>query len=455
MRNKKRIVILGGGFGGAYSAQLLEKYFRKETAEIVLIDRNNYFIFYPLLAEAGTGSLEPRHAVVSIRKFLNNTIFRMAEVHSIRPEKREVYYQVKGKRNPETLHYDHLLISLGSVTSMPAIRGLHRYGFQLKSLADAVALRDRAIRLLELAEATPDPQKRRSLLHFVVVGSNFTGVEVAGEFDVFLKHASRYYKNIEPSDCKVTLIEITGRILPALDEDLSGYAEDHLRKRGINIRLHTTVSRVGASRITLNDDSQLFTRTVVWCAGIAPNPLISNLSLPTDKRGYILCENDFRVKGFDNLWAIGDCAVNPDPQGNPYPATAQHAVGEAKCAAKNIARAIRGQETVPCDLASKGALAALGCRTAVAKIFGIKLSGFIAWFLWRTVYLFKMPGWARRVRVALDWSMGLLFKRDYVQLGVHRTPNKNSAQRNGEKSKSKGRGSKKSYRPQRQKESVA
>lgn len=446
MKDKKRIVILGGGFGGAYSAQRLEKYFRKEEVKIVLIDRNNYFIFYPLLAEAGTGSLEPRHGVVSIRKFLNNTIFRMAEVHSIRPEKQEVYYQIKGKRNPETLKYDHLLISLGSVTNMPSIQGLRRYGFQLKSLADAVALRDRAIRLLELAEATPDPRKRRALLHFVVVGSNFTGVEVAGEFDIFLKHASRYYKNIKPSDCKVTLVEIADCILPVLDTDLSSYAEEHLRERGINIRLHTTVSRVGASRITLNDDSQLYTCTVVWCAGIAPNPLVSNLSLPTDKRGYILCENDFRVKGFDNVWAIGDCAVNPDPQGNPYPATAQHAVGEAKCAAKNIARAMRDQETIPCDLASRGALAALGCRTAVAKVFGIKLSGFIAWFLWRTVYLFKMPGWARRLRVALDWTMGLLFKRDYVQLGVHRTPASKTIQQNSQKSKHKRRDSKRSYR---------
>lgn len=329
---------------------------------------------------------------------------------------------------------------------MPSIQGLRRYGFQLKSLADAVALRDRAIRLLELAEATPDPRKRRALLHFVVVGSNFTGVEVAGEFDIFLKHASRYYKNIKPSDCKVTLVEIADCILPVLDTDLSSYAEEHLRERGINIRLHTTVSRVGASRITLNDDSQLYTCTVVWCAGIAPNPLVSNLSLPTDKRGYILCENDFRVKGFDNVWAIGDCAVNPDPQGNPYPATAQHAVGEAKCAAKNIARAMRDQETIPCDLASRGALAALGCRTAVAKVFGIKLSGFIAWFLWRTVYLFKMPGWARRLRVALDWTMGLLFKRDYVQLGVHRTPASKTIQQNSQKSKHKRRDSKRSYR---------
>lgn len=427
---KKRIVILGGGFGGAYSAQMLEKFFRKDEAEIILIDRNNYFIFYPLLVEAGTGSLEPRHAVVSIRKFLNRTVFRMAEVHSIRPEQQEVSYQVKGKRHPESLHYDHLLIALGSVTNMPGIPGLQRYGFQLKSLADAVALRDRAIRLLELAEATPDPRKRHSLLHFVVVGSNFTGVEVAGEFDLFLKQATRQFQNISPSDCQVTLVEIADRILPALDEDLSGYAREHLQKRGIDIRLQTTVARVGASRITLDNGSQLDTRTVVWCAGIAPNPLIDNMPLPADERGYILCENDFRVKGYENVWAIGDCAVNPDPQGNPFPATAQHAIGEAKGAAGNIARAIRGRETVPGNLASKGTLAALGCRTAVAKVLGLKLAGFIAWFLWRTVYLFKMPGWARRLRVALDWTMGLLFKRDYVQLGVHRTTVKDNPRSN-------------------------
>ena len=406
--SKPTIVIVGGGFGGAYCAQALEKVLEKDEAEIVLIDRNNYFIFYPLLVEAGTGSLEPRHAVVPIRNFLKRITFRMAEIAGIDFESRRIFYRVHGGDEAQSIGYDQLVISLGSVTSVPDIRGLHEHGFEMKSLTDAVALRDRAVQLLELAEATDDPVERRALLHFVVVGANFTGVEVAGEFDVFLKEGARYYKNIRSSDCQITLIELSDRILAALDQDLSQYAAEHMRRRGIDIRLKTTVSTIEPDHVTLNNGEELRAQTVVWCAGIAPNRLIERLPLPVDERGYIVCESDLRVKHYDNVWAIGDCAVNIDPKGNAYPATAQHAVAEARFAAKNIARVIRDQNTRPCSLPSRGALAALGCRTGVAKLFGVKLSGFAAWFLWRTVYLFKMPGWARRLRVALDWTMDLL-----------------------------------------------
>lgn len=421
---KKKVVILGGGFGGAYCAEKLEKYLHPGKTEIHLIDRNNYFIFYPLLVEAGTGSLEPRHAVVSIRKFLNDTIFTMAEVDDIDFEKREVYYRLPENESVEKMYYDHLVISLGSVTSLPDIPGLKKYGFQLKSLSDAVMLRDRAIQLLERADKTNDPEIRASLLHFVVVGGNFTGVEVAGEFEVFLKEASRFYENIKPSDIKLTLIEMMDRILNVLDEDLSEYTAEKLRSRNIDVKLNTTVSLIDGDTILLDDGKKLKSKTVIWCAGISPNPLIEKLDVPVDKRGYILCEPDFRVQGFDNVWAIGDCAVNKDIDGNIFPATAQHATTEADLAAKNIRRVLSDKKSEGSKLTSKGALAALGCRTAVAKIFGIKLSGFPAWFLWRTVYLSKMPGWSRRLRVALDWTMDLLFKRDYVQLGVHKVKEK-------------------------------
>jgi len=388
--------------------------------EIVLIDRNNYFIFYPLLVEAGTGSLEPRHAVISIRKFLHRTIFRMAEVDGVDFEGRRVSYRVRGSRRTQFVAYDHLVIALGSVTRLPDVPGLRDFGFQMKSLTDAVGLRDRAIQLLEMADATTDPALRRALLNFVVVGGNFTGVEVAGEFDLFFKQASRYYKNVQPSECRVTLIEVAGRILGALEEELSEYAVRRLRRRGIDVRLETSVAAIAEEHVTLSTGETLPARTVVWCAGIAPNPLIGQLPLPVDKRGYILCEKNLRVQGFEHVWAIGDGAVNEDPKGRAYPATAQHAVGQARHAARNIAQVLKGGNATPCTLSSKGTLAALGCRTAVASVFGLKLSGFPAWFLWRAVYLFKMPGWARRLRVALDWTVDLFFRRDYVQLGVHR-----------------------------------
>jgi NADH dehydrogenase len=411
-------VILGGGFGGAYCAQSLEKKLKNKEADIYLVDRNNFFIFYPLLVEAGTGELEPRHAVISMRQFLKDTTFRMGEVTATDFDEKKIEFNLSGSTHTEFLHYDQLVLSLGSVTNLPDIPGLKEHAFQMKRLTDAIALRDRAIQLLEIADSTEKEQERKSLLHFVVVGGNFSGVEVAGQFDEFLKQASRSYKNVKTSDCKITLIEIMDKILNVVKGELSDFAVESLMKRGINILLKTTVTEIESDYVKLNNGEKLPTRTVVWCAGIAPNPLIEKISVPLDNRGYILCEDDLRVKDYKDVWAIGDCAVNIDQKGNPYPATAQHAVGQAKIAAKNIVNVLNNKETQPCILSSKGTLAALGCRTAVAKVFGIKFSGFPAWFLWRTVYLFKMPGLARRIRIALDWAMDLLFKRDYVQLGA-------------------------------------
>jgi NADH dehydrogenase len=412
-----RIAIIGGGFGGAYTAQRLERLLKAHEAEIVLLDRNNYFVFYPLLVEAGTSSLEPRHAVVSIRSFLGRTRFIQAEVDELDTEAGTISYGLSGATENQTLRYDHVVLAPGSTTRMPDIPGLSDFGFEIKSLEDAVRLRDHAIRQLELADAINDPETRRRLLHFVIVGANFTGVEIAGEFEVFMRRECRLYPNLSPDDVTMSLVEIGSRILPALDDELSQYAASRLQSRGITIDLGVSVSKVEANRAHLDDGRVLESQTVIWCAGIAPPPLVNKLNLPTDPRGYILCDRDLRVRGYERVWAVGDAAVNPDSEGAAYPATAQHAVQQAHQLAKNLSRVLRGQSAQPCDIKSKGALAALGCRTGVAKVLGIKLSGFPAWFLWRTVYLFKMPGWARRLRVALDWTMDLIFPPDPVQLG--------------------------------------
>ena len=416
-----RVLILGGGFAGAYCAQELERAARGLDVETLLIDRNNYFVFHPLLVEAGTGSLHPRDAVVSIRSFLRSTRFRMAEVQGVDLEKREVTCRTVGSELPEVFGWDHLVLALGSVTRLPEVPGLREFGYELKGLADAVALRDRAITMLEAADATADRERRRSLLHFVVVGGNFTGAEVAGEFHVFFRHASRRYPNLHPDDCRVTLVEIADRILGAVEPDLSEYATRSMRRRGIDVRLETSVAAIEKDTVRLSTGETLPASTVIWCAGIAPTPLIRRISVPVDERGYILCERDLRVRGFDHVWGIGDCAVNPGTDGVPYPATAQHAVREGVHLARNLARVLTGRGALPFDYTSRGVVAALGCRTGVAKLFGVKLSGFPAWFLWRTVYLLKMPGFARKARVALDWTADLFFPRDFVQLGVHRS----------------------------------
>ncbi len=422
----QKIVILGGGFAGAYCAQALERTPSGREADILLVDRHNYFVFYPLLVEAGTGSLEPRHAVVSIRSFQRRGRFLMGEVVALDTDRRTLTIETPHGEAAKTVAYDQLVIALGSVTRLPPVPGLAEHGYQLKGLTDAVALRDRAIQLLEEADATDDPERRRALLHFLVVGSNFTGIEVAGELFVFLRDAARHYRRVERAHCRVTIVELADRVLTALDPELSRYAHDDLTRRGIDIRLGTTVNRLDSTSATLSTGETLDTHTVIWTAGIAAPPILTDFGLPLDERGYLRCDRDLRVEGHPNVWGIGDAAVNRDADGNPYPATAQHAVQAGRHAARNVDRVLRGMQPEPFDYSSKGALAALGCRTGVARVGPFKLRGFAAWFLWRTVYLMKMPGWSRRLRVALDWTADLVFRRDFVELGVHRVSRTNA-----------------------------
>jgi NADH dehydrogenase len=418
----RRIVVVGGGFGGAYCARALEKRLGRYDLDVSLIDRNNYFIFYPLLIEAGTGSIEPRHAVVPIRSFVKTAHFRRGEITGVDTNQQEVFYRLGGADRQDMIRYEHLVLALGSITKTPNVPGLREWGLQIKSLTDAIALRDRAIHLLELADATTNLEDRRALLHFVVVGGNFTGVEVAGEFQFYLREASRLYNNVSVEDCRVTLIELADRILPALDADLAAYAAQRLESLGVRILLKQSVKAVFKDGVETNDGARITSHTVIWAAGVAPNPLISKLTVPVDKLGYIECERDLRVRGFQNVWAVGDCAVNPGPDGKPYPATAQHALRQGEDLARNIAEVLRGGTARPCDISTRGSMAALGGRKAVAKIFDLKLTGFPAWFVRQTFYLMKIPGWSRKARIALDWTLNMLFSRDIVQLGIRSLP---------------------------------
>jgi NADH:ubiquinone reductase (H+-translocating) len=417
---KRRIVIVGGGFGGAYAAQTLSRHLPADW-DLTLIDRNNFLLFYPLLVEAGVGTIEPRHVVVPIRKFIKHGNFIMGEVEGVDPATKQVMYRVIGSNHAERLHYDHLVLAVGSVTKLPPVPGLKEHGFELKSLADSVEFRDRGIRLLELANTVEDVEERRSLLRVVVVGSNFTGIELAGEYQDFLQDAAKAYENVRPDDIQVMVVEYADRILPALDEELADYARRQLERRGLVIRTKTTLTEIRHGEVTLSTGEVVRTHTPVWCAGIAPSPLLAKIpGLPVDERGYIECEQNLRVSGFDDLWAIGDSAKVLDQSGKPYPATAQNATRQGTQVANNIRAVIRGEAPKPFVFGGLGSLAAIGCRTAVAKVFGIKLAGMLAWWIYRTVYVMKMPSWSRRIRIILDWTVDVFVRREPVQLGVRR-----------------------------------
>lgn len=416
--SKQRVVVLGGGFGGAYAAQTLDKILPKSW-ELTVIDRNNFLLFYPLLVEAGVGTIESRHVVVPIRKFLMRGEFRMAEVQEVDLLQQQVSIRVNGSDEVERVHFDHLVFALGSVTKFPKIEGLLENGFQFKSLSDGIELRDRGIRLLELANTVKDERKRRGILRVVVVGSNFTGIEFAGEYQAFLRDAAKSYEHVNPDEISVMVVEYADRILPALDAELAAFAHQHLAKRGLDIRTKTSLTRVDKHSVVLTTGEIIETYTAVWCAGIAPIPMLSQIEgMPLNQFGYIECERSMRVKGFENVWAVGDSATIRDDSGKPYPQTAQHATREGMQVARNVLRAIKGEPLADFKHQDQGTLAALGCRTAVAKVFGFKISGFLAWFMYRTIYLMKMPSWSRRIRIIMDWTTDLFFRKDPVQLGI-------------------------------------
>ncbi|TWU57097.1 NAD(P)/FAD-dependent oxidoreductase [Rubripirellula reticaptiva] len=421
MKNQTtRILVLGGGFAGAYCVKRLEKLVRGRDVEITLVNAHNYFAFTPMLVEAATSALEPRHVVVPLRGFMRSANFAMASVENIDLNSQLVTVQPEfGDRM--MLSYDHLVVAMGSVTRMPSITGVQEFAFGLKTLADATTLRDRVIGMLEMANLAPDHEHRQSWLTFAVVGAGYTGVEAAGEFNAFLKEAIRNYRNVNETDIRVMLIQRSGRILDTLDDTMSEKASEILKRNGVDIRLNESIAEVRETSFTLESGAEIVSHTVIWSAGVAPPSLLKNCGLPINSHGYLECERDLRIQGHDNIWGIGDCASNPDADGKPYPPTAQHALREGRAAAENLSALLSGQPTQPFNYRNKGTMAPLGGRQAIANVFGLHLTGLPAWFLWRTVYLGIMPGFGRKIRVAMDWTTEIFFRRDDSQQNFHRT----------------------------------
>ena len=420
--NSARVLILGAGFAGMYAAMRLEKLFKEEkNVEITLINRDNFFLFTPMLAEVVSSSIEAKHVISPVREFFDKVSFQEAEIFSVDFEKRIVTASHCSTCGEYDLEYDHLIISPGSVTNFYGLPGVAENSFPLKTLADAMHLRNHVIDMFEYADLERDPDLRRRLLTFVVAGGGFAGIEVAAELNDFLLIARRFYKNIHPDEVLLVVVVSSSRIMPEISGDLASYALRKLKEQGIEIRLNTRIKKASADEVNLDNGENIPTNTLIWTAGTAPDPIIKTLPCEKDKKGRIIVNEYLEVPGWPGVMALGDCASIPDPvTGKTYPPTAQHAVREGELVAQNLSAMIQGRNDLkkPFKFSALGTLAPLGHRTAVAEIMGFKLSGFFAWWLWRTIYLFKLPGWDRKIRVALDWTLDLFLTRDIVQLKV-------------------------------------
>ena len=412
------IVIVGGGFGGLKVAQTLEKMIRlNDSVEVTLISRDNFLLFTPFLTEALGGMLDEADVISPLRAFLKKTRFVMGEVTAIDMRAKSVTFRRPLTDETETVQADQLVLSLGSTTSFYGQEDVAKFAFTLKSLDDATLLRNHLMACLEQANEESDGVARQSFLTVAVVGAGYTGVEAAGAIRDLMKDAARDYPHVRPDEIRVVLMDMAEQILPTIDPSLAKYAIRQLQKRGIEMRLGQKIGKADDHSITLSKGEYVPTRTLLWSAGVVPSPLTRALDCEKDKRGAIITEPTMAVKGIDGVWAMGDGAHIPNllAGGRPYTGTAQNADREAKQLAHNVMAVLRGHEAKPFLFRSLGEFVNLGHHVAVAQIKWFKFSGFLAWFLWRTVYLVKIPHWSRKARVVSGWTLDLLFGRNSVE----------------------------------------
>jgi NADH dehydrogenase len=413
----RRVLILGGGYGGVSAAQHLTHLFARDPGvETVLVSQSNFLLSTPLLADVASSELEPRHISTPLRAACPRARIIRATVKTIDTEAQVVRIKNNPSNPDETLHYDHLVLALGSVPSYYGLPGLDANCFTLKTLQDAVRLRNHVISLLERADVEPDTKERRRMLTFVVAGAGFAGTEMLAALFDLVHSILRYYPDIPRDELRFVMVHSRDRILPELSPGLADYSQRKLEARGIEFLLGMRVAGATPTAVRLSDGSQLPTRTLVWTTGNQPNPLLATLPCELDPRGAVVTDSMLRVKGFANLWAVGDCAAIPDPdnEGQTYPPTAQHALREGKTVAENIAAVLRDGALRPFRFKAIGFFVALGHFTAAGEVRGRQFSGLLAWLMWRTVYWSKLPGLEKKVRVATDWLVELLFPRDIV-----------------------------------------
>ena len=415
---KTQIVVLGGGFGGFTAVRHLERVTRADV-EITLVSRENFFILTPLLFEACSGRIELRHCAQPIRSALRRARFVEATVDGVDVEGR-LAHAVTADGRRYSLPYDHLVVALGASTNETLIPG-STHALTFKTMADALVLRNQLIEQFELADAASDSTTRSGCLTVVVIGGGLVGVELIGELTAFADDVLRFYPRIHREEVRFRLFEAGARILPEIDEQLAATAARVLQRRGAVVRTSTPVRSIESRRVHLGDES-IEAGTIVLAAGIVPSAIASAIPVLHDDRGRIVVDAAMRSRSHPHVWALGDCAAIPMPDGRPYPALAQHATREARHIARNLKAALEGRAPSPFIFRALGTMASLGHTRGVARVMGMPLTGFLAWWVRRTYYLFQMPRWDRRLRIVLDWTVALFFWPDItkVELQVER-----------------------------------
>ena len=412
----KRILVIGGGVGGLTVTRRLEHLFARRGAaelEIVLVSRENYFLLSPLLFEACSGVLELRHCAQPIRPCLRRARFIEAAIDAVDVERRVVHAVASDGREHE-LSYDQLVVALGATTNERLIAG-SEHALRFKTIADALLLRNHLIERFERADSESDEVTRRELLTVAVIGGGQVGVELAGELAAFADNVISYYPRVRRSEIHLHLFEVGDRLLPEATARLSAYAATVLESAGVQLHLASPVARIEPGLVQLRDES-LAADTIVLVAGIVPSAAVERIGVQRDTRGRIAVDAAMRSLSHPNVWALGDCASIPDPDGKPYPALAQHAVREARTLADNILASDEGRATKPFVFQALGTMASFGHTRAAATVLGVQLTGFVAWWVRRTYYLFQMPRWDRRLRMVLDWTVAMLFRPDITRV---------------------------------------
>jgi len=419
-----RIVILGGGFAGMTTASSLERVLGAERSiSVTLVSDSNALLFTPMLAEVAGSSLEPTHISSPLRTSLHRSVFVRGRVEAIDLEARVVHLAADTRSAARDIPFDQLVLALGAVSNTMGLPGVQQNAFDFKSLFDAMRIRNHVIDMFERASHEPDPQQRQSLLTFTVAGGGFAGVELIGALNDFARGMLAVYPSVGPDDLRLILVHSRDRILPELSAGLAAYALEGLRARGVTFKLGDRVAQAEPGLVTLASREAIHTATLVWTAGTAPNPLLANLPVERDRRGAVVVEDTLAVKNQPGLWAVGDCAAIRDARsGEACPPTAQFALREADTLARNIRASLSGQRLNPFHFNALGVLCVLGHHHACAELTvpftrgrTLRFSGLLAWFMWRGIYLSKLPGPERKVRVMTDWIIELFFPRDIVQ----------------------------------------